>query len=79
MIAPEVTAGGGQTDRVGLRNGFLQGSGSVRKLRDGKGMDREAGGGQKLSEIMLARVSAEDGKGVKQTHPLFSDIRYNRI
>jgi len=42
-------------------------------------MDREAGGGQKLSEIMLARIAAEDGKGVKQTHPLFSDIRYNRI
>ena len=25
-------------------------------------MDREAGGGQKLSEIMLARIAAEDGR-----------------
>ena len=71
--------GGGQTDRVYLRDGLFQRRSSVLELRDGEGMDSEAGGGQKRSEIMLTRVAAEDGKGMKQTHPLFSDIRYNRI
>ena len=68
-----------KADGVYLRDGLFQRRSSVLELRDGEGMDSEAGGGQERSEITLARVSAEDGKGMKQTHPLFSDIRYNRI
>ena len=68
-----------KADGVYLRDGLFQRRSSVLELRDGEGMDSEAGGGQKRSEIMLTRVAAEDGKGMKQTHPLFSDIRYNRI